>query len=93
MELVATLATFNDGPPADTNDPRVALLRQTLRESPGFVAGYHLAAADGSEAYSLVVFENGEQLGRAMRALEGRPEEHKVGVDPDRVTRLKAYRF
>ena len=93
MELVATLATFKDGPPADTNEPRVALLRQTLRESPGFVAGYHLAAADGSEAYSLVVFENEEQLGRAMRALEGRPEEHKVGVDPDRVTHLKAYRF
>ena len=31
MQLVATLATFNDGPPADANDPRVALLRQTLR--------------------------------------------------------------
>ncbi|MFZ0092095.1 MAG: hypothetical protein WAL63_21530 [Solirubrobacteraceae bacterium] len=93
MELVATLATFNAGPPADTNDPRVALLRQTLRESPGFVAGYHLAAADGSEAYSLVVFENAKQLGGAMRALQDRPGEHKIGVDPDRVTHLKAYRF
>ena len=93
MELVATLATFNDGPPADINDPRVALLRQTVRKSPGFVAGFHLAAADGPEAYSLVVFESAEQLGVAMRALETRPAEHKVGISPDRVTHLTALQF
>ena len=44
--MLARVATFNSLP-EDVNSDAVALLRKTVKETPGFIAGYHLGAPGG----------------------------------------------
>jgi hypothetical protein len=90
--MLARLATFN-APPADVDDANVALLRETLKSTPGFVAGFHLEDEATGAAYSLVVFEDAAAVSAARDALAARPPEKHVGVDADRVQFLTAREF
>jgi hypothetical protein len=81
--MLARVATFNELPDGLDNDA-VALLRKTIRETPGFVAGYHLGAP-GRKSLSIAIFEDADAGRAAAAALERRPEGERVGVSPDAV--------
>jgi hypothetical protein len=81
--MLARVATF-DPLPEHVDADAVALLRKTVRETPGFVAGYHLGAP-GRKSLSIAIFED-EAAGRAAAAaLERRPSDQRVGIGPDEV--------
>jgi hypothetical protein len=90
--MLARLATFNSTP-ADIDDVNVALLRETVRSTPGFVAGFHLQDRDTGAAYSLIVFEDAAAAAAVRDALAARPADQRVGVDPDQVQFLSARSF
>jgi len=79
--MVARLATFNAAP-ADIDDANVELLRQTIKSTPGFVAGFHLGDESTGAAYSLIVFEDATAAAAAREALAAPAPEDRVGVDP-----------
>lgn len=90
--MLARVATFNELPEG-LSDEAVDLLRRTIRETPGFVAGFHLRDPESRKALSIVVVED-EEAGRAVAAaLAARPGDVHVGVDPDRVEFFEATRF
>jgi hypothetical protein len=90
--MLARVATFN-ALPGDVDPEAVALLRTTVRESPGFVAGFHLGEPGGGKALSIVVVED-EQAARAVsQALADRPSNERVGLEPDTVEFFEAHPF
>jgi hypothetical protein len=81
--MVARVATFNSLP-HDIDPDAVAFLRKTVRETPGFVAGYHLGRP-GRKSISITIFEDAD-AGRAVaKTLDGRPADQRVGIEPDHV--------
>ena len=81
--MVGRVATFNSLP--EKADPdAVALLRRTIRETPGFVAGYHMGGP-GRKSLSIAIFEDAEAGSAAAAALERRPADRRVGITPDQV--------
>jgi hypothetical protein len=79
--MLARLATFNS-PPSDVEDPNVQLLRQTIKDTPGFVAGYHLLDPQTGKAMSLVIVNDADGA-RAMRqALAARPSDKQSAPNP-----------
>lgn len=90
--MLARVATF-DGLPDDLNDGAVDLLRATVREVPGYVAGFHLRDPDTGKALSVVVFEDREALQRCGQALASRPDDQKVGITPGHVEFYDAFAF
>lgn len=90
--MLARLATFNSAP-ADIDDPNVELLRDTVKTTPGFIAGFHLLNEETGRAYSLVVVENADAFSAVRDALAARPVEEHVGVNPDKVQFLTASPF
>ena len=89
--MLARVATF-DQPPEDLDSDAVNLLRKTVRETPGYVAGFHLRSDEG-KALSIVVVESME-AGRAVgAALDRRPVDQRIGVSPDKVEFFKAEAF
>ena len=91
--MLARLMTFNDREPVDGDDPRVALLRQTVKETPGFVAGFELLDDDNGRVYTLIIGEDGSTHAEIGRRLAARDESQKLGVDPDEVQMLRAFAF
>ena len=91
--MVARLMTFNDRQPVDGDDPRVMLLRRTVKETPGFIAGYELLDAEGGNVYTLIIGEDGATHAEIGRRLAARAEDEKLGVDPDQVQMLQAFTF
>ncbi len=89
--MLARVATFNSMP--DELDPNaVDRLRRTIREVPGFVAGYHLGTP-GGKALSIVLVEDAD-AGRAIAAaLARRSPADRVGIDPDEVDFYDAQPF
>ena len=81
--MLARVATF-DPLPQDVDPEAVALLRRTIRETPGFVAGYHLGAP-GQKSLSITIFEDADAGRAAAAALEQRPSDHRVGISPSQV--------
>jgi hypothetical protein len=81
--MLARVATF-DPLPEGLDDEAVQLLRKTIRETPGYVAGYHLGAP-GHKSLSITIFEDAEAGRAAAAALARRPAGRKVGIDPDHV--------
>jgi hypothetical protein len=81
--MLARVATF-DPLPQQIHPDAVALLRKTVRETPGFVAGYHLGAP-GQKSLSITIFEDADAGQAAAAALAERPSDQRVGIDPDRV--------
>jgi hypothetical protein len=90
--MIARVATF-DELPNDLEEGAIDLLRQTIKGVPGYVAGFHLRDPDTGKAVSVTVYEDAEALGRAGKALAARPDQRKVGIDPDRVELMEAYAF
>ena len=90
--MLARLATFNSAP-ADIDEANVALLRDTVKKTPGFIAGFHLHNEETGTAYSLVVFEDAGAIGAVRDALAARPADQRVGADPDNVQFLTARAF
>jgi hypothetical protein len=81
--MLARVATFNTLPD-DVDPDAVALLRKTVRETPGFVAGYHLGGP-GRKSLSIAIFENADAGRAAADALGRRPADQRVGIEPDHV--------
>jgi hypothetical protein len=90
--MLARLATFNSAP-ADIDDANVELLRETVKKTPGFIAGFHLHDEDTGTAYSLIVLEDTDAIGAVRDALASRPPDRRVGADPDNVQFLTARAF
>ena len=90
--MLARLATFNSQP-ADPDDANVQYLQDTIKSVPGFVAGFHMLDEQSGKAYSLVVVEDETSRARVREALEERPADRRVGVDPDHVQFLTAIPF
>jgi hypothetical protein len=76
--MLARLATFNSTP-ANDDDPKVKLLRETLSGTPGFVAGFHLRDPETGKAFSLTVYEDANAAKRPAS-----------GCKPDRPTGASA---
>jgi hypothetical protein len=91
--MVARLMTFHDRAPVDADDPRVALLRRTVKETPGFIAGYELIDEANGRVYTLIIGEDGATHAEIGRRLAARAESEKLGVDPDEVQMLRAFPF
>ena len=89
--MMARVATF-DPLPEGVDDEAVQLLRRTIRETPGFVAGFHLGAP-GHKSLSIAIFEDAEAGRAAAAALGRRPADRKVGIDPDHVEFFEAQPF
>lgn len=90
--MLARLATFSSAP-AKIDDASVALLRETVKATPGFIAGFHLEDVDTGVAYSLTVYEDAAAARAAGEALATRPVDKRVGADPDEVQFLTAHAF
>jgi hypothetical protein len=90
--MIARVATFNsvpDGVDADAVDR----LRTTVKETPGYVAGFHLRDPRSGKAMSVVVLEDEQAIGRMREALARRRDDQKVGIEPDQVEFLEAFAF
>jgi len=90
--MLARLATFNSAP-ADIDDPAVKLLEETVKATPGFVAGFHMHDPKSGKAISFVVLEDATAARAMGEALARRPVEDRVGVDPDQVEFFKGHAF
>jgi hypothetical protein len=91
--MVARLMTFNDREPVGADNPRVALLRRTVKETPGFIAGYELVDEDNGRVFTLIIGENDLTHAEIGRRLAARADGEKLGVDPDEVQMLRAFSF
>ncbi|HEY7074487.1 MAG TPA: hypothetical protein VH418_03925 [Solirubrobacteraceae bacterium] len=89
--MLARVATF-DPLPEGLDPEAVALLRKTIRETPGFVAGYHVGAA-GRKSLSITFFEDADAARAAGAALAARPADGRVGIEPDQVEFFDAEPF
>lgn len=90
--MLARVATF-DALPDDVSDDAVDLLRETIRNVPGYVGGFHLVDPQTRKALSVVVLEDMAAVQRAGAALAARPAAKKVGIEPDRVEYFDAVAF
>jgi hypothetical protein len=72
---------------------RSTCLRQTVRETPGYVAGFHLRDPDTNKALSVAIFEDMNAIERVREALGRRADDQWVGTDPDVVEFLEAHPF
>lgn len=90
--MLARVATFNVLPD-DLDDGAIELLQQTVKSAPGYVAGFHMRDPKTGKALSVTVFEDHEAVQRAREALDARPSDRKVGVEPDQVEFFEAFAF
>jgi hypothetical protein len=90
--MIARVATFNSLPDS-LDDGAVELLRRTIRQTPGYVAGFHLRDPNTNKALSVTIYENREALERVRAALAARGEDRKVGIDPNEVEFFEAVPF
>ena len=90
--MLARVATF-EALSEDLDDDAVDLLRATVREVPGYVAGFHMLDPKTRKALSVAVFEDREALERCREALDSRPDDKKVRITADRVEFYEAFAF
>ena len=90
--MIARVATFMPLPEKLAQDA-LELLRKTVRETPGYVAGFHLRDPDTNKAMSITIYEDGDALRQVGAALAARPNGGKVGIDPDAVEFFQAIPF
>lgn len=90
--MIARVATFKPLPD-NLDDGAVDLLRQTIRQTPGYVAGFHLRDPNTNKALSITIYEDHEAVARVRDALAARPDDRKVGIDPDEVEFFEAIPF
>lgn len=90
--MMARVATFTPLPDA-LGDDALELLRTTVKETPGYVAGFHLRDPSTNKGMSITIYEDSDALRRAGAALAARPTGHKVGIDPDTIEFFEATQF
>jgi len=77
--MIARVATFSPLPDGLDEAP-VDLLRETIRETPGYVAGFHLRDPETQKALSVTIFED-------MKSVSGIPlidaEHRAMATSPD----------
>jgi hypothetical protein len=90
--MLARVATFHHLPD-DVDDDAVELLRETIKGVPGYVAGFHLRDPGSNKALSVTVYEDRDAVERARAVMSRRPDDAKVGIDPDEVEFFEAFAF
>jgi hypothetical protein len=90
--MVARVATFNKLPD-NLDEGAVDLLRKTIKGTPGYVAGFHMRDPRTGKALSVSVYEDMDAVARVRAALGARPDDRKVGIDPDEVEFFEAFQF
>jgi hypothetical protein len=80
--MIARVATF-DSLPDDLDTAAVDRLREIVRTTPGYVAGFHLRSPEGGKAMSIVVLQSGEVALEVGRRLAARAGGERIGIDPD----------
>ena len=90
--MLARVATFHTLPD-DLDDGAVDLLRETIKGVPGYVAGFHLRDPRSGKALSVTVYEDRATLDRVRAAMGSRPDDRKVGIEPDEVEFFEAFAF
>ena len=90
--MIARVATFHSLPD-DISPEAVDQLRTTVKQTAGYVAGFHLRDPRTGKAMSVVVLEDEQAIGRIRETLAQRAEEDKVGIEPDQVEFLEAFAF
>jgi hypothetical protein len=90
--MIARVATFTPLPDS-LDDDAVGLLRQTIRETPGYVAGFHLRDPKTNKGLSITIYEDVDALRHAGAALAARPANSKVGIEPELVEFFQAISF
>ncbi len=90
--MLARVATFNSLPD-DLDNGAVDLLRATIKGVPGYVAGFHLRDPRTHKALSVTGYEDRDAVERAREAMSRRPDDGKVGIDPDHVEFFEAFAF
>jgi hypothetical protein len=90
--MLARVATF-DSLPDDLDDGAVELLRATIKDVPGYVAGFHLRDPQTHKALSVTVYEDRDAVERVREAMSRRADDRKVGIDPDHVEFFEAFPF
>ena len=91
--MIARVATFDHLVREDQSSEAVHLLRDTVHSTHGYVACFHLHDPKSNKAMSTVVFEDPAAAQAAGKALAERPDEQKVGIDPDHVEFFDAEAF
>jgi hypothetical protein len=91
--MLARLLTFESQTPSDPHDPKVELLRETVRSAPGYVAGFHLLDPQTGKGYSLIVAQDESGMRTIGKALAARTAEDRIGIDPDKTENLIASAF
>ncbi|HEY7622456.1 MAG TPA: hypothetical protein VH834_21980 [Solirubrobacteraceae bacterium] len=90
--MLARVATF-DALPDGLDDGAVDLLRRTIKGVPGYVAGFHLRDPRTNKALSVTIYEDADAVERVREALSRRPDDSKVGIEPDQVEFFEAFAF
>jgi hypothetical protein len=90
--MLARVATF-DSLPDGLDEGAVDLVRQTIKGVPGYVAGFHLRDPRTNKALSVTVYEDAAAVERAREAMTARPDERRVGIEPDQVEFFEAFAF
>ncbi len=91
--MLARVATFDQLTPDDLDSEAVQRLRDTVRNTVGYVAGFHLHDPKTSKGMSIIVLEGPEAAKAVGEALARRPEDQRVGIDPDHVEFFQAQPF
>jgi heme-degrading monooxygenase HmoA len=85
---IARVATFDEPPVLHGDDDRRARsLRELLRSSPGFIAGYDLREEQTGRLMSVTLWESEAALEAGERAVRNRPVSDQRGIRPSRVER------
>ena len=83
--MVARVATFHRLDTEKLDPAAVEQFRSIIKNTPGYVAGFHLRNPETGKAVSFTVYERPEALEKVGDALARRPEIDPVGIDPDEV--------
>ena len=81
--MIARIATFRSFDPSTLDAAAVEHLRTTIRDAPGYVAGFHLWNPETKKAVSFTVYESREGLDAAGRALAESGWDEEAGRDPE----------
>lgn len=82
--MFARVATFNSLP-EDLDADAVKRLRETVKSTSGYVAGYHLRDPKTGKGMSIVLVEE-PSVGRAIaERLAERSDDERVGIEADSV--------
>jgi hypothetical protein len=81
--VIARIATFNGFDPSTLDTSGIEHVRNTIKNAPGYVAGFHLWNPETRKAVSFTVYESREGLEAAGRALAQGGDDVRRPRDPE----------